>query len=84
MKMDFWWSGVHLLNVIMNQILHPEAMHAAIYAAQGLNLQQSVYAYIKTITEKDFPRLLVLLYELGSIHGSFHWDGDEITHKWNN
>lgn len=48
-----------------------------------LNPQQAVGAFIHQLTEVDFPRLLILLFELGGINGRWVWDGDEVSHVWN-
>ena len=80
-KAEHWWSGAHLLQAIQTQLQSPELLQEAAYPR--LSALQSVYACIRQITESDFPRLLVLLYELGGIHGKWVWDGDEITHSWN-
>eukprot|EP01036_Dinobryon_divergens_P032326 gene32326-41888_t len=80
-KLEYWWSGVHLLHVIKQTILQPELMQKT--AFPNLTIPQAVYAYVHAITERDFPRLLVLLFELGGANGVFLWDGDEVSHSWN-
>ena len=79
--MDFFWSAVHLLHVIKQTILFPDSMQKL--AFPNLTIPQAVSAYVHAITERDFPRLLVLLFELGGANGVFHWDGDEVLHSWN-
>lgn len=81
LKTDFWWSGTYLLQAIKNQLQFPEILQQAVYPR--LTVHQATYSYLRQITEVDFPRLLILLYELGGIHGKWHWDGDEIMHTWN-
>jgi serine/threonine protein kinase len=80
LRTDFWWSALHLLQAIRNQLLYPDALHAARYTRhtphQFLNL------YLKQTLDHDFPRLLVLLFELGVVHGRWDWDGDEANFMW--
>jgi serine/threonine protein kinase len=80
LKAEFWLSGRHFLQAIKNQLLFPEAMHASLFSR--LSVGQAVGAYIKQITEHDFPRLLILIYELGGAHGRWEWDGDDVQHFW--
>lgn len=79
LKTEYWWSGSYLLIAILNQISFPETL-GAIYPM--LSPQQALQAYLRQITETDFPRLLVLLYELAGLYGSWHWDGEEVSHTW--
>ena len=80
-KTDFWWSGTYLLQAIKHQLQFPETLMQSVYPR--LTVHQATHAYLRQITEVDFPRLLILLYELGGIHGKWLWDGDEIVHTWN-
>ncbi len=65
-----------LLQVIRHQLLHPEAMHNAVYPR--LTANQMTTAYLKQILDVDFPRLLLVLHELGGVYGAWSHDGDEI------
>jgi len=80
-KTDFWWSGTYLLQAIKHQLQFPETLMQGVYPR--MTVHQATHAYLRQITEVDFPRLLILLYELGGIHGKWLWDGDEIVHTWN-
>ena len=86
-KVDFWWSGWYLLIAIRNQLLYPEAMYTGLYRQQAsqsnITQNQMITQYLKQIIDVDFPRLLILLFELGGRHGKWEWDGDEVTFKWN-
>ena len=85
LKTDFWWSGAYLLQAVKNQLQFPELLlQAGVYPRSSVATPaQATHAYLKQITDVDFPRLLILLYELGGIHGKWLWDGDEIVHSWN-
>jgi serine/threonine protein kinase len=76
---DYWRSGTYLLMAIKNQLACPQLLQS-VYPHMTSN--QASVAYIKQITEINFPRLLILLFELGGIHGKWNWDG-EISHLWN-
>lgn len=81
LRSDFWWSGTYLLQAIRHQLQFPEALQQHVYPR--MTAHQATHAYLRQVTEVDFPRLLILLYELGGIHGKWLWDGDEIVHSWN-
>jgi len=81
LKQDFWWSGTYLLQAVKNQLQFPEVLQQAVYSR--MTPSQAAHAYVRQITDEDFPRLLILLFELGGIHGKWMWDGDEIMHAWN-
>jgi hypothetical protein len=81
LKADFWWSGTYLLQAVKAQMSYPELLQQSVYPR--MTAHQATHAYLRQITDVDFPRLLILLYELGGIHGKWLWDGDEITHSWN-
>lgn len=74
-------SGVCLLQAIKNILQHPERLvehHIFLHLSPSLATQ----SFVKQITDYDFPRLLVLLYELGHSLGKWSWDGDEVLHTW--
>ena len=79
-RTGFWWSGSHLLQAVKEQLLNPEQLVQSVYTRMTSN--QATHAYLRQITEVDFPRMLILLYELGGLHGKWMWDGDEVTHQW--
>jgi hypothetical protein len=81
LKTDFWWSCTHLLQAIKNQLTNPQRLAATVYPRLLPN--QMLVAYLHQIVEVDFPRLLILIYELGGINGKWEWDGDEVSHSWN-
>jgi hypothetical protein len=70
-----------LLQAIKSQLSYPELLTQSVYPR--MTAHQASHAYLRQITDIDFPRLLILLYELGGIHGKWLWDGDEISHSWN-
>ena len=78
---DYWWSGRSLLQAIYNQISFPEAMHATLYSS--LSYHQMMNSYLRQIVDNDFPKLLILMFELGRLFGKWNWDSHEITHEWN-
>lgn len=74
-------SGVCLLQAIKNILQHPERLvqqHTFLHLSPSLAAQ----AFVKQITDFDFPRLLVLLYELSHSLGKWSWGGDEVSHTW--
>jgi serine/threonine protein kinase len=80
-KTDFWWSGSYLLQAIQYQLQCPDLLVQSVYP--HMSQLQATHAYVRQVTESDFPRLLILLFELGGIHGKWVWDGDEVMHAWN-
>ena len=86
-KMDFWWSGWYLLIAIRNQLLYPEAMYTGLYRPQAgqsnISQNQMIVQYLRQIVDVDFPKLLILLFELVGRHGKWEFDGDEVLFKWN-
>jgi hypothetical protein len=70
-----------LMQAIKSQLSYPELLTQSVYPR--MTAHQASHAYLRQITDIDFPRLLILLYELGGIHGKWLWDGDEISHSWN-
>jgi serine/threonine protein kinase len=80
LKNECWLSGRHLLQAIKNQLAYPEALQTSLFP--NLSLGQTVVAYLRQITEHDFPRLLILIFELGGVHGRWEWDGDDVHHYW--
>eukprot|EP00428_Durinskia_dybowskii_P062053 CAMPEP_0170380784 /NCGR_PEP_ID=MMETSP0117_2-20130122/14063_1 /TAXON_ID=400756 /ORGANISM="Durinskia baltica, Strain CSIRO CS-38" /LENGTH=748 /DNA_ID=CAMNT_0010636317 /DNA_START=399 /DNA_END=2645 /DNA_ORIENTATION=- len=81
LKTELGWSGTYLLQAIKDQLSRPDLLVQSVYP--HLTAHQATHAYIRQITDVDFPRLLILLYELGGIHGKWNWDGDDISHGWN-
>ena len=59
-KLEYWWSGVHLLHVIKQTILQPEIMQKT--AFPNLTIPQAVYAYVHAITER-FARCMYVCIE---------------------
>jgi len=82
LRNDFWWSALHLLQAVRNQLLFPDALHNARFARHSPH--QFLNLYLKQTLDQDFPRLLVLLFELGVVHGRWEWDGDEAQFMWSN
>jgi len=86
-KMDFWWSGWYLLIAIRNQLMYPEAMYTGLYRQQAghsnITQNQMIVQYLRQVVDVDFPKLLILLFELGGRHGKWDFDGDEVIFKWN-
>jgi hypothetical protein len=85
--MDFWWSGWYLLIAIRNQLLYPEAMYTGLYRPQAgqsnITQNQMIVQYLRQIVDVDFPKLLILLFELIGRHGKWKFDGDEVAMEWN-
>ena len=77
---DGWWSGERLLQAIRNQLIYPEPMRAALFSDS--TAQEACRRYLVRVLDQDFPRLLVLLYELGCWHGRWRWDGLSVSHRW--
>jgi|LauGreSBDMM110SN_4_FD.fasta_scaffold297085_1 hypothetical protein len=73
LKDDNWWSARALLQAIRNQLLFPTAMHKSLYS--NLTHLEMISMYLRTIFDKDFPKLLILIYELGRHFGKWTWDG---------
>jgi serine/threonine protein kinase len=82
LKTDFWWSGMQLLQAIRNQLLYPERLYSDLYSSR-LSTNQMLALYLKQTLDVDFPRLVILLFELGGLNGKWEWDGDEVKHIWN-
>lgn len=74
-------SGSHLLHAIKAVLQQPDML--AMKLIPKLPAGEAVLEFIRQMTELEFPRLLILLYELGSTHGKWSWDGDEVQHTWN-
>jgi predicted esterase YcpF (UPF0227 family) len=86
LALEFWWSGKALLQAARNALVYPEPLQraaAALSPHQPLSPQQAVARYLHQLLEKDFPRLLLLVFELGGLYGSWVWDGDDVAFAWN-
>ena len=81
LRTDQWWSGRGLLLAIRSHLINMEALHATVYPGVA-SPAIALAAYVREITEVCFPRLLALLFELGGSHGTWTWDGDEVSHRW--
>lgn len=79
---DFWWSGMQLLQAIRNQLLYPERLYSVLYSSR-LSANAMLALYLKQTLDVDFPRLVILLFELGGLNGKWEWDSDEVKHIWN-
>ena len=81
LKSEFSKSACALLFAIKNQLASPDTLRSCtVY--RGMTTQEVLQEYIREVTDINFPRLLILVFELGSINGQWHWDGDEIWHTW--
>lgn len=78
---DFGYSAVALLQAIHNHLALPEALHNSVY--RHLTRQQMLMAYLSQILDTDFPKLLIMIFELGSNLGEWYLDEyDEICHRF--
>lgn len=77
---DYFWSGNALLQVMRYQLLHPDMLHNALYSS--LTPHQMLSAYLHQMLDIDFPRLLIVIFELGLSFGNWQWDGEDIIHTW--
>jgi len=81
LKEQYWWSCKALLHAIRNQLIFPESIHASVYPQ--LTYNKMMIAYLRQVVDRDFPKLLIIIYELGARHGRWSWDRQELSHRWN-
>lgn len=79
---DHWWSGRGLLQAVRSHLLAFDQVAPAVYPSLAAQPALALAAYLSELTERMYPRLLSLVFELGGSYGTWLWDGDEVSFRW--
>ena len=68
--------------LIRLHLLHPEIIHNILFSRMTVN--KMIASYLRQIVDVDFPNLLVVIYDLGCVYGTWSWENDEVFFVFKN